>query len=100
MRIADKNWNVGEITLRESRYESGLVEIGVYRPQQMGAIGTPTLVASIARQSGKGMKWVVASRARNRAFLSRVKGDAIAFAVGLAEAELAEIKARFPVPIA
>lgn len=80
---------VDEIRLIECRYDSGLTEIGVYRPQILVGAG-PVLCAVISRQGPeRGMKWCVTTIARNHAFKSLVKRAAIAFAIDYAKEVMA-----------
>lgn len=74
------------VTLVENRYDNGLIEIGVYRDPVLGS--SKILLAVISR-TDPGNKWFVHAD-RNRAFWSRVKRHAVAFAVQYAEREIAK----------
>lgn len=71
----------------ETKYQHGFVEIAVYRPQNTAVdpgLRIFSLCGCISRQIVGG-KWVVHTDKTSRAFLSRVKRDAIQWAVNYAE---------------
>ena len=68
----------GIFTIREARYESGLVEISFYVPEVLPGAG-PILRGMISRQAVKGGKFVGYTNARNRVVVNRKKNVAIAF---------------------
>ena len=73
------------IRVVETRYDRGFTEIAVYRPINATAFGRPArkLTAVVSRQI-RGGKWVVHTDQRSRAFLSRIKSEAVAWAVDYA----------------
>jgi len=76
------------VKIVETRYDGGFTEISVYRPTSGGLdlVVRPRrkLVGVISRQI-KGGKWVVHTDLRSRAFLSRVKAEAVNWAINYAE---------------
>lgn len=83
---------VDEIRLIECRYDCGLTEIGVYRPEILRGAG-PVLCAVVSRQpGGRGNKWCVTTVSSTHAFKSLVKRDAIDFAVNYAKARMEQCR--------
>jgi len=62
-------------TIKEYRYDSGLVEISFYTPEIIAGAG-PILRGMISTQ-GKGCKWVGYTSSRNRVAVCRMKHKAI-----------------------
>jgi hypothetical protein len=67
--------HIGGFTLKEYRYDSGLVEISLYSPEVIQGAG-PILRGMISTQ-GKGCKWVGYTSSRNRVAVCRMKHKAI-----------------------
>lgn len=76
------------VQIVETRYDGGFTEISIYKPTVATAephLQVRKLTAVISRQVVGG-KWVVHTDRRSRAFLTRLKGSAIDYAVNYAEA--------------
>lgn len=70
----------------ETRYDGGFTEISLYKPQNAALephLQVRKLSAVISRQIVGG-KWVVHTDERSRAFLTKVKRDAINWAINYA----------------
>jgi hypothetical protein len=68
--------NEGIFTIREYRYDSGLVEISFYVPEVLSGAG-PILRGVISRQPVKGGKFVGYTSTRNRVAIGRKKQTVI-----------------------
>lgn len=77
---------VDEIRLVECRYECGLVEIGVYRPQILIGAG-PVLCAVVSRPE-PGSNWFATTTVCQKAFRNKVKKLAVDYAVSYAKAAM------------
>lgn len=66
----------------ETKYDGGFTEISIYRPPVLG--GHKRLMAVVSRQ-GRDCKWCVYGAKRSGKWMSRVKRNAIAQAVMIAE---------------
>lgn len=89
-----KETTVDGIKVVECGYESGLIEIGVYRPPVALPKADHVLVAVVDRMPGVRKWFVHAQRSRQARFLNKAK--AVAAAVAIAAAQLAAVRAQFP----
>lgn len=81
-RRQSKTETIGVVTLTESYYDSGMIEIGVYRPEMIKRAGN-VFCAVVTKPCPTG-KWIVHTNV-NRAHVGRNKTRAINFAVEYAQ---------------